>query len=182
MQRNIAFALLAIVAVILCVPSSGAAAFCKCCLPPCGPSTCYGCDSGWVVCGSCYTCTGRGCVIAAPADVSEASTTRGMSVGIDLAVRQGGTFINKALFASPAFEAGLRGGDQILEINGRDAKGISYREARRLLEEAKQGSVTLLVVTGQRVRTYVLHPESMLALSGRIRLRRSEFAEQRFGR
>jgi C-terminal processing protease CtpA/Prc len=99
-----------------------------------------------------------------------------LSVGLDLVPGSNGVLINKVLFASPAFEAGMRAGDLIVAIGGRDTKGMSYREVRGLLDDAKQRRVSIFAMTAEGAKTYRLKPETLTALSDRIRLRRAQFA------
>ena len=55
-------------------------------------------------------------------------------VGIQVAVRDGKLEIISPIFGSPAYEAGLRAGDRVLEINGTSVDGMSIDEAVSLIK------------------------------------------------
>ena len=69
-------------------------------------------------------------------------------IGIQVAKQDGKLEIISPIFGSPAYEAGLRAGDQVLEINGTSVDGLSIDEAVSLMK----GKI------GTEVAVKVLHP------------------------
>jgi carboxyl-terminal processing protease len=69
-------------------------------------------------------------------------------IGIQVAMRDGKLKVISPIFGSPAYEAGLRAGDQLLEINGTSVDGLSIDDAVNLMK----GRI------GTEVAVKVLHP------------------------
>ena len=92
------------------------------------------------------------------------------TLGVDPLVGFRAATVEKVLFASPAFQAGLRRGDQILMVNGTSVAGMSYKQIVRVLDEPPR--VKLIVARGAEVLEFSLSSENLVLLSERIRDRR----------
>ena len=57
-----------------------------------------------------------------------------------------GVFICLVIDGSPAARAGLRFGDQILQIDGKDMAGLNVKEVHGIFTKKKDGDSTLLAV------------------------------------
>jgi len=74
--------------------------------------------------------------------------------------------INKGVFValvtknSPGAIAGLRFGDQILQVNGENMAGFSSDKAHNILKQAKGDSITMAVRDRPFERTITLHKDS----------------------
>jgi C-terminal processing protease CtpA/Prc len=96
-----------------------------------------------------------------------------------LLISSNGLVVQKLLFASPAFEAGLRPGDRIMRINNADTTRMSYKRAIRALDRSGQTRVSIVVLRDGEEKNYTLSAESITLPSDRIQNRRSELARER---
>jgi len=72
---------------------------------------------------------------------------------VELKVQEGRLVIVRVISGSPAAEAGVRAGDQILSVDGRPTKSLSTDQAAALLQGAEGTTVTLsLAAAGQPPR------------------------------
>lgn len=71
----------------------------------------------------------------------------------------GGLLINEVRADSPAAKAGLKAGDVIVEIEGKEVKGMS--DLMRAIAEKKEGDVSLTIVRDRNRQTVRLMPEKM---------------------
>ncbi|MBI2848266.1 MAG: S41 family peptidase [Chloroflexi bacterium] len=67
-------------------------------------------------------------------------------IGATVGVRDGKLMIIAPLPSSPAFRAGIKPGDQILEVDGRSTEGMGVEEAVSLIRGTRGTLVTLLVL------------------------------------
>lgn len=76
-----------------------------------------------------------------------------VGLGVELKVQEGRLVIVRVISGSPAAEAGVRAGDQILSVDGRPTKSLSTDQAAALLQGAEGTTVTLsLAAAGQPPR------------------------------
>ncbi len=77
----------------------------------------------------------------------EGERTRGEfgGVGINIAIRDGWLTIVSPIYRSPAYKAGLKAGDKILEIDGESTRGITMMEAVRQLRGPEGTRVTVVI-------------------------------------
>jgi len=66
-------------------------------------------------------------------------------VGMEIGIRQGQLTVIAPLEGTPADKAGLRAGDKIIKIDGKDTRGIIIDEAVKLIRGPKGTEVTLTV-------------------------------------
>lgn len=71
-----------------------------------------------------------------------------VGIGVELTDRRGGVFIRSVLADGPGAEAELRGGDQILQVDGQDV-GASRASAVSGLLAGPEGSTVTLIVRGR---------------------------------
>jgi hypothetical protein len=89
------------------------------------------------------------------------------TVGIDVEVLPTDVFIRTVLPGSPAFRTGLRPGDRVVSIQGKEARNLSYREIIRALDGTSK--VELTIQRNGSTKTFALSPESLASVSERIR-------------
>ena len=68
-------------------------------------------------------------------------------IGAEISLRNGFITIVKPLAGSPAVRAGLKGGDKILKIDGKDTTNLSLDEAISMIRGLKGTTVTLTVLS-----------------------------------
>ena len=68
-----------------------------------------------------------------------------VGLGVELKAQDGGLAIVRVISGSPAEEAGIRGGDRILAVNGRSTKDLTTDQAAAMLQGAEGTAVTLVV-------------------------------------
>jgi len=66
-------------------------------------------------------------------------------VGIQISIQQGRLTVVSPLVGTPAYRAGIKPGDQILEIDGEDTKGITVDEAVKRVKGRVGTTVTMTV-------------------------------------
>lgn len=91
------------------------------------------------------------------------------TVGIDVQVEWGAVTIQRVLFGSPAFRAGLRAGDRIVKVNGADARTMSYRQLIAALDGSFLNRALLLTIRDGELRGYSLAAEDLQTISQQIR-------------
>ncbi|XP_036389743.1 syntenin-2 [Megalops cyprinoides] len=94
-------------------------------------------------------------------------------VGLRLRVIDNGVFIQLVQANSPAALAGLRFGDQVLQINGQNCAGWSLDKAHKALKAAAEHRIELIVRDRPFQRTITMHKDSsghvgFIFKSGRI--------------
>lgn len=81
-------------------------------------------------------------------------------VGMRLRDVNKGVFVQFVDNGSPAAMAGIRFGDQILQINGKDMAGVSGDKAMEMLKKSPANNITLAVRDRPFERTVTLHKDS----------------------
>ena len=77
-------------------------------------------------------------------------------IGIYLSFGPGYPVITGTVPGSPAASAGLKGGDQIVKVGDKDAKGITADQATALIQGPEGTRVTLTVLRGGETLTFTL--------------------------
>ena len=74
--------------------------------------------------------------------------TRGSftGVGIEITIKDGLPTVVSPIEGTPAFNAGLRAGDQIVRVDGKPTKDLSLLDVVRLIRGPKGSNVTLTIV------------------------------------
>ncbi len=79
-----------------------------------------------------------------------------VGLGLWYELRRGSVFVSRTIEGGPAERAGLREGDEVLEIAGRPVRSMSVGEIRGALDAVPRGGLTLLVKhatgTTERIR------------------------------
>lgn len=177
--------------------TAGDCALCYCVgtTPYCIP---YATDYGWGSCRICKSCPlvpedcpgsgssvtgakslGSGCQVASlaqglhvsfPPTKSQLGSRQALRTsGIDgQADGARGFIISNVLFASPAFQAGLRPGDRIVAVNGRDAALLPYKELMEAVDASPHVLLSVIGVGESRVRSYNLAAEEITSVSQRL--------------
>uniref|UniRef100_A0A3Q2XMH3 Syndecan binding protein (syntenin) 2 n=1 Tax=Hippocampus comes TaxID=109280 RepID=A0A3Q2XMH3_HIPCM len=81
-------------------------------------------------------------------------------VGLRLRAIDNGVFIQLVQANSPAALAGLRFGDQVLQINGQNCAGWSVDKAHKVLKAAAETHIELIVRDRPFQRTVTMHKDS----------------------
>ncbi|XP_056277949.1 syntenin-2 isoform X2 [Pseudoliparis swirei] len=81
-------------------------------------------------------------------------------VGLRLRAIDNGVFIQLVQADSPAALAGLRFGDQVLQINGQNCAGLSVDKAHKALKAAAETRIELVVRDRPFQRTVTMHKDS----------------------
>ncbi|RXM90573.1 Syntenin-1 [Acipenser ruthenus] len=81
-------------------------------------------------------------------------------VGLRLRNVDNGVFIQLVQANSPASLAGLRFGDQVLQINGQNCAGWSFDKAHKALKIAAESRIELIVRDRPFQRTLTMHKDS----------------------
>ncbi|WP_437671011.1 PDZ domain-containing protein [Sorangium sp. So ce131] len=71
-----------------------------------------------------------------------------VGLGLWYELHSGSAFISRTIEGGPAERAGLRKGDEVLEIAGRPVRRMAVREIRRVFDAVPRGGLTLLVKHG----------------------------------
>ncbi|XP_063156095.1 syntenin-2 isoform X1 [Candoia aspera] len=80
--------------------------------------------------------------------------------GLKLRSIDKGLFVQLVKVNSPAALAGLRFGDQILQINGKDCAGWNMDKAKRVLKKASPEKIVMVVRDRPFQRTVTMHKDS----------------------
>ena len=67
-------------------------------------------------------------------------------IGIEISIQNGILTVISPIEDTPAFEAGIKAGDKLVEINGTSTKGVSLVEASQLMKGDKGSKIRLKVV------------------------------------
>jgi carboxyl-terminal processing protease len=70
-------------------------------------------------------------------------------IGIQIGTREDKLLIIAPIEDTPAFQAGLKANDEIIEINGNSAKGMSVKDAADLIRGEKGTQVKLIIKRGE---------------------------------
>ncbi|XP_065352431.1 syntenin-1-like isoform X1 [Cloeon dipterum] len=81
-------------------------------------------------------------------------------IGLRLRSVNNGLFVCLVSKNSPAALAGLKFGDQILQINGQDVAGMDMEEGHRILKKCDKNNIKIIVRDRPFERTVVLHKDS----------------------
>jgi C-terminal peptidase prc len=83
----------------------------------------------------------------------------GETAGIGIRVQKSlkGLWVEEVISQSPAEKAGIRKGDLITQIEGRDLEGLSFSDSTELLKGAKDTEVELTVGTPKTSRTFSIN-------------------------
>ncbi|XP_075951518.1 syntenin-2 isoform X2 [Anarhichas minor] len=81
-------------------------------------------------------------------------------VGLRLRAIDNGVFVQLVQANSPAALAGLRFGDQVLQINGQNCAGLSVDKAHKALKAAAETRIELVVRDRPFQRTITMHKDS----------------------
>lgn len=81
-------------------------------------------------------------------------------IGLRLRAVNNGLFVCLVTKGSPAALAGLRFGDQILQINGQDMAGMSMDQGHNILKKCSTNNIKVVVRDRPFERTMVLHKDS----------------------
>ena len=87
-------------------------------------------------------------------------------IGIEISIQNGILTIISPIEDTPAWKAGIKPGDKVVEINGQSTKGFSLVEASALLKGKKGESVTLSVV-----RENVDKPIDITIVRGNVKIK-----------
>lgn len=68
-------------------------------------------------------------------------------IGIEISVEDGQLTVVSPIEDTPAFRAGLKSGDQILEIDGHSTKGISIMDAVKMIRGPRGTAVELMILS-----------------------------------
>lgn len=85
-------------------------------------------------------------------------------VGVRVQAVNNGVFVSLVTKGSPAAQAGLRFGDQILQINGKNVAGMSMDEVHNLFKKSPVNGISVVVRDRPFERTVTLHKDT----AGRI--------------
>jgi carboxyl-terminal processing protease len=95
------------------------------------------------------------------ADFSELTTGRFSGIGVWLDTKEGRLEVLSVLPDSPALDAGLKPGDIIQTIDGKQAKGLSSDEAVALIKGPEGSDVTVVVARGKRELEFTMTRRSI---------------------
>ena len=81
-------------------------------------------------------------------------------IGIEIALKDRVLTVVSPIEGTPAYQAGLKAGDQIIKINGNPTKNITLMEAVKMIRGAKGSKVTLTINREgfQQPKDFVDHP------------------------
>lgn len=82
-------------------------------------------------------------------------------IGLRVQAINKGVFVNLVTKGSPAALAGLRFGDQILQINGKNVAGMSMDEVHSILKKSPVNGISVIVRDRPFERTVTLHKDSV---------------------
>ncbi|MFH0803272.1 MAG: S41 family peptidase [bacterium] len=93
----------------------------------------------------------------------ENETTGGSfpGIGVELAIKDGRLLIVAAIQGTPAFKAGLRPGDEMVAIDGKNVRSLNFSKAMSLLDGAAGTPLSLTLRRGDSVQAVRLTRENL---------------------